>query len=48
MLDDKDIQKLIEVFATKEDFKELKQEVADLRGAIQALVDPSNCQKGGN
>ena len=38
MLEDKDIQKLIEVFATKEDIKDLKQDIAGLREQIQALT----------
>ena len=38
MLTNKDIKKLIEVFATKEDIKDLKQDVTSLREAVQALT----------
>jgi uncharacterized protein YlxW (UPF0749 family) len=38
MIDDKDIQKMIEVFATKEDIKELRQDVAGLQEAVQSLI----------
>jgi len=38
MLDERDIQKLIEVFATKEDIKDLKQDINGLREAVQSLV----------
>jgi len=38
MLDDKDIQKLMEVLATKEDVRGLKEDVDDLRESVQALT----------
>lgn len=38
MLDEKDIQKIISVVATKEDIKDLKQDVDGLKEMTQALV----------
>jgi len=38
MLTNKDIKKLVEVFATKEDIRDLKQDIAGLREAVQALT----------
>ena len=44
MLDDKDIQKLIEVFATREevatkkDFGELKEDFRNLQGSVDAYA----------
>lgn len=38
MLDDKDIQKIISVVATKEDIRDLKQYVNGLREMTQSLV----------
>lgn len=38
MLDYKDIQKIISVVATKEDIKELKEEINNLKEIVQSLV----------
>ena len=38
MLDEKDIQRLIEVFATKEDIKDIKKDIVGLRESVQALT----------
>ncbi|OGZ65027.1 MAG: hypothetical protein A2998_01880 [Candidatus Staskawiczbacteria bacterium RIFCSPLOWO2_01_FULL_37_25b] len=38
MLDDKDIQKLMEVLATKDDVKEIKEDLNGLREMVQSLV----------
>jgi predicted nucleic acid-binding Zn-ribbon protein len=38
MLTNEDVKKLIEVLATKEDIKDLKQDVDGLREIVQALV----------
>jgi len=38
MLTNEDLEKLIEVLATKEDMKDLKQDVDGLREMVQALV----------
>ncbi|MDD4201706.1 MAG: hypothetical protein WCR84_02795 [Candidatus Paceibacterota bacterium] len=37
MLTNEDIQKLLEVLATKEDVIEIKKDIVDLREAIQGL-----------
>lgn len=38
MLEDKDIEKLVSVLATKADVKELKEDVSSLREIVQGLV----------
>ncbi len=38
MLTNEDIQKLLEVLATKEDIKELKRDVENLKEIVQSLV----------
>ncbi|MBU0476654.1 hypothetical protein KKB68_01420 [Patescibacteria group bacterium] len=38
MLTDEDIKKLIDVFATKEDIRDLKENVVGLRESVQALT----------
>jgi archaellum component FlaC len=38
MLTDEDIQKMAEVFATKEDIKDLKEDIGGLRESVQALT----------
>ena len=38
MLDDKDINKLVSVLATKEDFNELKSEVESSKELLQSLI----------
>ena len=38
MLTNEDIQKIIEVVATKEDVNDLKQDIAALRESVQALT----------
>lgn len=38
MLDEKDIQKLLEVLATKEDIKDLNQQFNGLQEMVQSLV----------
>lgn len=38
MLDDKDIQKLVELLATKEDVKDLRQDLDGLRESVQGLT----------
>jgi len=38
MLDDKDVQKLVSILATKEDVKEMKQDITDLRELVQGLI----------
>ena len=38
MLNNEDIQKLIDVFATKEDLEDLKQDITGLRDSVQTLT----------
>ena len=38
MLTNEDIQKMIEVFATKEDIRDLKQDMGSLRESVHALI----------
>ena len=38
MLTDQDIQKMAQVFATKEDIKDLKEDVSGLRESLQSLI----------
>ncbi|KKS45009.1 MAG: hypothetical protein UV08_C0011G0007 [Parcubacteria group bacterium GW2011_GWA2_42_18] len=40
MLDDKDVQKLVSILATKEDVKEMKQDITDLRELVHGLYAP--------
>ena len=38
MLTNEDVKKLLEVLATKEDIKELKEDMSGLRESVQALL----------
>lgn len=38
MLDDKDIAKLVALLATKQDVKEVRQDITDLRELVQGLL----------